>query len=421
LDISNTNFELKLLFFKLQLLGLAASVYLWFVFVSVYTQFDRWINKFSLSLMAVVPLYFLFCVFKAPESTSVYHDYLTNEVEGVVLIEKVRGIGFFIWTSYAYSTLGGGMILLILKMLNMPSQQRRQIFVLAPAVLIIIIPNFLYLSGRSVFFPYDPTPVALAIVGILFLLSIYIHKFIEVMPVAHAQVFKNMRSAVIIIDSRDKIMEINPAAERIFNKLQTDIVGKNVLELLPECEKLIKGGIFYNEIKTEIELQNTGRIFELKINSLDDTKGHNTGRVILLFDITEQKEALNELDAYARTVAHDLKNPLNIILGHAQLIEEGCVENKDLNICRYLKGLTQGAMHMNDIIEALLLLAQVRNIDRVDAHPVDIKLNLNTALQRLEANIKESNATIIQSEEMIDSYGHNIWIQEVWVNLKAMR
>jgi PAS domain S-box-containing protein len=299
----------------------------------------------------------------------------------------------------------------------MPSQQRRQIFVLAPAVLIIIIPNFLYLSGRSVFFPYDPTPVALAIVGILFLLSIYIHKFIEVMPVAHAQVFKNMRSAVIIIDSRDKIMEINPAAERIFNKLQTDVVGKNVLELLPECEKLIKGGIFYNEIKTEIELQNTGRIFELKINSLDDTKGHNTGRVILLFDITEQKEALNELDAYARTVAHDLKNPLNIILGHAQLIEEGCVENKDLNICRYLKGLTQGAMHMNDIIEALLLLAQVRNIDRVDAHPVDIKLNLNTALQRLEANIKESNATIIQSEEMIDSYGHNIWIQEVWVNL----
>ncbi|HBH48090.1 MAG TPA: hypothetical protein DDX98_05590 [Bacteroidales bacterium] len=417
LELFNTGFEWKILMFKFEFLGLAAAVYLWFVFVAVYSQFDRWLNKYTLILMAVVPVYFVVSVFQAPDSTSVYKGFEMNEINGLTILHKIRAVGFYIWTSYAYLTLGLGMILLILAMINLPRKQRTQVFLLGPAILVLIVPNFLHLTGYSIFYPYDPTPVALAIVGVLFIISIYVHKFIEVMPVAHAQVFKNMRSAVIIIDSRNKILEINPAAQLLLRKTQNEVVSKDLLTFLPECEGLILSDKIYSEIKSEITLEKINRIFELKINTLTDSQGTITGRILLLFDITEQKKAINELDAYARTVAHDLKSPLNAIAGYTQLLEASLKNGLNEDLKESLEGIKSGAHHMNDIVEGLLLLAQIRNLDNLDTTELEMNTIMKSSLNRLSVMIAEYNAKVKTPETLFNSIGYGIWVEEVWVNL----
>lgn len=416
LELFNTTLYWKIILNKIGYTGMAIAVYAWFVFVATYTQYDSWLNKWILIILGIIPVFTLTNIFLSPSPNFLQSNYHLIEVNDLVVLAKTYMGGFYLWTAYAYSMLVGGMVLMVLRMLTMPKSQRKQIYLLAPMVLIIIIPNLVHILSFNPIYPYDPTPISLAIVGILFLISIYRHKLIDVMPVAHAQVIKNMRSAVIVVDARDRILEINPAAQTIFNIEEKDVVGKAVLDLLPECKAILKVGPEISEINTEISIDKLGLTFELRVNSLLDSKEHYTGRILLFFDITEKINAINELDAYARTVAHDLKNPLNIILGYAQLLSASC-EDKGEEDCENLIGIKQGAMHMNDIIESLLLLAQVRNIKSVNSEQLDMKALLDSSIERLGTTVLESGAKINVNSEIISATGVGIWVEEVWGNL----
>lgn len=133
----------------------------------------------------------------------------------------------------------------------------------------------------------------------------------------------------------------------------------------------------------------------------------------LLFQ-NEQLAMQNEaLDAYARTVAHDLKNPLNLIINFARLIkDEHILEGtpaSDLDL------VISSGERMNHIIQDLLLLAQMR---RDEVKPVHLNMHavMMQSLERLETIIQEANATIVSPPHWPDAMGHAAWVQGVWVN-----
>jgi PAS domain S-box-containing protein len=415
LDVFNNNFAWKMLMLKLEYLGMAFSVFLWVVFVAVYTQYDNWLKKPFLILLAVIPIFSLINIFLAPGDNLIHSNYHLEMVDGVTVTIKTAEIGFYLWASYAYLALTSGMIMLIIRILMTPNVLHKQLSLIVPAVLIIIFSNLFSILEINPIAPYDPTPISLVIVGVLFLSSMRFYKFLDVMPVAHNLIFKNMYSGVIIIDSIDRIIEINPAAENILNYSDKEVSGKNILEILPECEQLLLTDIGVTEIKTEIKLGLANRVFEMKINSIIDNNEVATGKIILLFDITEQKAAISELDAYARTVAHDLKNPLSNIIGHAHLLNSECSNNPESHL--YLNGIIDGAMRMNSIIEGLLLLAKVRNVENIKLNELDTQQIVYSAVDRLTLEMKERNAHIVFPDRWINACGYSIWVEEVWTNL----
>ncbi len=128
----------------------------------------------------------------------------------------------------------------------------------------------------------------------------------------------------------------------------------------------------------------------------------------------EQLQAQNEaLDAYARTVAHDLKNPLNLILNFARLIEEEHI----------LEGVPAEDLHhiiisaerMNHIIHDLLLLSQMRR-GQVTAVRVNMEVVVQLSLDRLERDLKEAGVELVLPDQWIDCLGVSSWLQAVWVN-----
>ncbi len=126
--------------------------------------------------------------------------------------------------------------------------------------------------------------------------------------------------------------------------------------------------------------------------------------------LTEQNEAL---DAYARTVAHDLKNPLNLILNYARLIEdEGGLTGM---AAQDLGTIIMSADRMNHIIQDLLLLAQLRK-DEVKAVNVDMAAVVRQSLDRLAFQISEKNVVVKEPAEWIPAVGVASWLQGVWVN-----
>ncbi|UCC62540.1 MAG: response regulator, partial [Anaerolineae bacterium] len=87
----------------------------------------------------------------------------------------------------------------------------------------------------------------------------------------------------------------------------------------------------------------------------------------------EELQARNEeLDAFAHTVAHDLKNPLTAIVGYTTLLEIKRAQLPDEKVAYYLDTVAKSARKMTNIIEELLLLASVRRVEEVEMEPLDM-------------------------------------------------
>jgi two-component system sensor histidine kinase/response regulator len=123
-----------------------------------------------------------------------------------------------------------------------------------------------------------------------------------------------------------------------------------------------------------------------------------------------------ELDAFAHTVAHDLKGPLVNLIGYAELLEEDFRDSLDPEIVASLQSIAKNGRKMDNIIEELLLLAGLRQTESVDIEPVDMSVILKEVRVRLADLIRSHQAEMIVPESWPAALGYGPWIEEVWVN-----
>jgi two-component system sensor histidine kinase/response regulator len=131
---------------------------------------------------------------------------------------------------------------------------------------------------------------------------------------------------------------------------------------------------------------------------------------------TAELQARNEdLDAYAHTVAHDLKNPLAQIVGFSETLEQGWAEISDDESHRYMQMMARNGRKMSRIIDELLLLASVHKMDIV-TEPLNMESIVTEALHRLVDLIEEHRAEIILPKTWPTALGYGPWVEEVWIN-----
>ena len=130
---------------------------------------------------------------------------------------------------------------------------------------------------------------------------------------------------------------------------------------------------------------------------------------------TELRTQNAELDAFAHTVAHDLRNSLGVIIGYGEILQD-YFPLLDETGRKSLAAIEQAGNKMSTIIDSLLLLAGVRRMDRVTLAPLDMTVIVREAQQRVAALSTQWQAEIILPEHwpVVSSYGP--WIEEVWVN-----
>lgn len=152
----------------------------------------------------------------------------------------------------------------------------------------------------------------------------------------------------------------------------------------------------------------------------------------LVKERTHQLEALNQqlqaqnaelearnadLDAFAHTVAHDLKNPLSAIIGFAALLDtELATKGENETTLRNVKRIVQAGHKMNYIIEELLLLSTIRKVSEVETRPVAMGEVVQEALTRLQMEIEQSGAHISLPTHWPEVCAHPAWVEEVWTN-----
>ncbi len=141
----------------------------------------------------------------------------------------------------------------------------------------------------------------------------------------------------------------------------------------------------------------------------------NARLVETLRQYTLKLEARNEeLGAFNHTVAHDLKNPLSLVVGYAEVIQEtNTTLDTDSRHC--VDMIKQSGYKMSSIIDALLLLAGVRQME-AETTLLDTAQIVAGALQRLTLVIKKHDAEIITPGTWPVALGYSPWVEEVWSN-----
>jgi signal transduction histidine kinase len=127
-------------------------------------------------------------------------------------------------------------------------------------------------------------------------------------------------------------------------------------------------------------------------------------------------EAQNEeLDAFAHTVAHDIKGPLNVMTGYAHLLEAGLDHMSPAQAKESTLAISRAGQKMTNIINALLLLARVRR-EEVETEPLHMGAIVSEAVQRLNPQIEESQAELSLPDRWPRAMGVAPWVEEIWVN-----
>ncbi len=132
-------------------------------------------------------------------------------------------------------------------------------------------------------------------------------------------------------------------------------------------------------------------------------------------EIQKNEQMIEELDSYADNVAHDLRNPIGVILAYGSLIEGELEDQPDSEIRFYMQELMAAANKLNDIVGALLSLAKARK-QQIMPQPVDMNAVLEEAMARVYPTA-EANQAVIEVEGRLPMVmGHASWLEEAFVN-----
>jgi len=250
------------------------------------------------------------------------------------------------------------------------------------------------------------------------------------------------QDAIIMANDQGRVSFWNEAAERIFGYLNQDAVGREVHVLLAPQRHHEAYRRAFERPTTADQEPAVGGTLELTAMKRDGTefpvevslstvmlrgKWHVIG---IVRDITERKlaeessrqyaaelEARNEeLDAFAHTVAHDLKGPLGNVTGFAELLVQNYTAFTTEQLLDCLQAIVQSGDKMTKIINALLLLSSVRKMEEVQVESLDMDSIVAETRKRLAGLIDESQAQVIVPGDWPVAVGYEQWVEEVWVN-----
>jgi PAS domain S-box-containing protein len=254
----------------------------------------------------------------------------------------------------------------------------------------------------------------------------------------------NAPEGIVLADELGRVVLANPAAERMYfrpalsgqpdeGQVQMVICHPDGRPWEPRELPLTRSALD-GETWTEVEqliLLPDGQQRSLLANTapIRDAMDRLTGAVGVFQDVTEEVairdtlrrrneelQALTaELEAYDYTVAHDLKNPLSIIVGSAELLSGILAHVEGEGPRRALKNILQGTRRMNDIVESLLVLASARS-NEVRIQAVDMAVILADVCRALEPEISRTGAELHLVDDWPPVLGYAPWIESVWTN-----
>lgn len=204
------------------------------------------------------------------------------------------------------------------------------------------------------------------------------------------QITGSMREGLVLLDEHGSILSINAAAQTLFGA-DAQCVGRDFLtiERSHEISAAIQAAV--TDGHSEVRAERAGRVYQFDISRIT-SDGKLLGTVILAFDITEQEFAERNRREFTANVSHELKTPLQGIIGSAELIENGMVRPDDLP--RFVGHIHAEAARLVTLIDDIIRLSQLDEGDAMPTEPVDLLAVSQEAAENLHDAAAARDVTV---------------------------
>lgn len=428
---------LKLAWAQFAYLGISTSAVMFLMFSLTYTNRLWFVNLKTFLLLMVIPFLTILMAVTNP-----FHKLLWSDVvipEGTNLSIYYYGPYFWINIFYEYSALLAGIIILLIGVFKVYSLHRVQILVLVIGTILPFAASILYVFKLFPVKGIDPTPISFILSGILVTIGLFWFRMFNILPIARKQAFENLRDGMLVIDSADRIVDVNPAFCAIAGIPSKNIIGSQVESVFSEMKIDLNAFSPENDFKTDIQIFNDSELkdFEVKCHIVYDRDQKLIGRIFIVSDntlkkmisdaiadsnrlrkieIVEKEKLILDLDAYARSVAHDLKNPISSVISLCELVKLSLSEKKLDEAAEMIDLVRDQNEMMMRIIDGLLILSRIRKED-VRIVPVDMIKILENVRARLHDEIVIRKAIFEIQDQLPVVLGYELWLEEVLVNL----
>ena len=228
------------------------------------------------------------------------------------------------------------------------------------------------------------------------------------------QITESMKEGLVLLDNKGIVLSINPAARNIFGSDTQGAVGHDFLRL--DRSRTLSAAIekTFEEGHSEIRIERMGREYQLDISRIESA-GKVLGAVMLAFDITEQEYAERNRREFTANVSHELKTPLQGIIGSADLIETGMVKPEDMP--RFIGHIRKEATRLVALIEDIIRLSQLDEGNELPCEEFDLMDIAEEVEQNLESAAGARAITLSLSGRNAIMYGVRRLMYEIVYNL----
>ena len=227
------------------------------------------------------------------------------------------------------------------------------------------------------------------------------------------QITDNMKEGLVLIDRNENVVSINPAAKKIFSATD-DCTGKSFLTVdrSRDFNAAIKSA--FENGHSEIRSQKDGRTYQFDISRIDSEEC-SFGAVILAFDITEHENSEKARREFTANVSHELKTPLQGIIGSAELIENGLVKQEDMP--RFVGHIRTEAQRLVNLVNDIIRLSQLDEGVSLPKEHVDLLAVAKEAARDLDAAAADKKVSLSVEGESVFVDGIKRLLYEIVYNL----
>ena len=228
------------------------------------------------------------------------------------------------------------------------------------------------------------------------------------------QITESMKEGLVLLDNKGIVLSINPAARNIFGSDTQGAVGHDFLRL--DRSRTLSAAIekTFEEGHSEIRIERMGKEYQLDISRIESA-GKVLGAVMLAFDITEQEYAERNRREFTANVSHELKTPLQGIIGSADLIETGMVKPEDMP--RFIGHIRKEATRLVALIEDIIRLSQLDEGNELPCEEFDLMDIAEEVEQNLESAAGARDITLSLSGRNVIMHGVRRLMYEIVYNL----
>jgi PAS domain S-box-containing protein len=328
----------------------------WLFLVLVYTGRGHYLTRRTVPFFFVIPAIVWILVLTNPYHYLFYSGFFPLSFDGTTIWIYQHGPLFWLHIGYSYLLTFVALVIAAGRLFGSTRLYRRQSAILLLAAIIPALTNIAYVLPSIPFPDYDLTPLSFLLTGIILAIGILRYQLFSSVPVAYSRVFSTMGDGVVVVNRKNLVLDLNPAAEKIAGITSLDAIGQDLGAVIPGlapvmAESFLKKAASHIEIRRDTT---SPRYFDVLVTPMTVGMISDGTYLCLLRDITGRKqaelalfEANRKLGLLANITRHDITNKIVAVHSYLVLIRELATDPLQI---QYINKQEQAIMAMNEQI-----------------------------------------------------------------------